>query len=517
MRKDLAQPALALTPYDVADAETFTTNIFGVGQTGSGKTTLLLSTLLASALRLGAGLLCCCFKVGAADEIIALAKRNGRAESVLRWNGRNYRFNPLQYFLSRYGVEAIGSVVQILVNILDIIRTSGPTPGRVGDEFWQATTWNKLANSIPILFEATKTVRIGDLLAFTRSAPQTEEQLNDAAWRSSSVFFQMMEAAAATLDPTVLQRCLDYWQDYVRLDGRTKSNIHMSLVTGLSKLNQGILHDAFCTETSFVPELCVLGVTIVMDTPPALYGDDGILLQKVFKYCFQEAMLLRPALNEQLQRRLCVVVADECQEFLVPRDAFWLATCRSSRTGCIYLTQSLPTLISRIAGEHPEDRVYDLLSHFNTKIFLTLGCQVTAKWASELCGRSIQWRESVNEGRGSSANSGRSMGEGTNWGVNSSTGGGSSSSSNGGSSSNSSWSSGSSSGGSDQWNRSYGEGTSHNSGWSTSQTIDMAVEPAFFAQGLKTGRDGVVSALWLQSGRHFRASGTNYVLVEVRR
>lgn len=518
---DLRRPVLALNDAgDTIDAGTLLTHLFGIGQSGSGKSSALLAAILRASARLGCGLLSLNFKAGSAAETIGYLLKAGRARSFIHWRDKTFRFNVLQYYVSRFGINGIGSIVQCLMTCLEIIRLAGAVPGKIGEEFWQATTWNKLANSVPILFGATGTVRIADLLRFIRSAPHSAEQMNDPAWRAQSAFVQMFQAAQPNLDEATFQRCLDYWQqDYSPLDARARSNIHISIVTALSKLNQGILGDVLCQDTNIVPELCMSGVSIVMDFPPSIYGDDGIILQKIFKYCWQEAMLLRPALPEPLQRRICLLVADECQEFVTPRDTFFFATCRSMRVGVVYLTQSLPTLISRIGGDNPKERVEDLLSHFSTKVFLANSCFTTNQWASNTIGRIEHWRESFNASEGRNSSHGLSMGDGTNWGTSSSAGGGGSSSANGGYSSNTSWSAGRSSGGNDSRGRNRGSGTSDSRGWSTSMTMDVAVEPGFFARVLRTGghaNGGIVDALWFQSGRRFHASGTNYVLVEFR-
>ena len=62
-------------------------------------------------------------------------------------------------------------------SILPSLKTFSTSPGRGGESFWEDTTRQILRNAIPILFAATGTVHIGDVLSFVRSAPRTPDFL----------------------------------------------------------------------------------------------------------------------------------------------------------------------------------------------------------------------------------------------------------------------------------------------------------------------------------------------------
>ncbi len=510
-------PLLALNALgDVIDALAFLTHLFICGQTGAGKSSIM-RVLLNAACRYGAGIICPTYKVDAADDIEKWARDAGRGSSVIRWNGRNYGLNLFQYFLSRFGVEGMNSVVEAIFVCIDIIKQSTTGLGREGDEFFSSAGRNHIAGSIPIVFAATGTVTVDSLLRFLRTAPQNADQVQSAEWRAQSYFFQLFAQAQGKIDEATYQRCLEYWQfDFSTLEARAKTSIHITVVTALSRLTQGLLHDAFSRETSIVPEICFLGGVLILDAPYALHGTDGLIFQKIALFCAQEAVKLRPTYQPHLRDRLMLFMIDEAQEYVsFPQTNQFLAIARSHNAGVVMATQSLPTLTARCSGPNAEQQTYDLLSHFGTKLFLTSGDPTSNRYASDLCGRSLQWRDSYSGGDSTSSGYSVGVGEGTSWGNNSGSGGSSSHSSSGGSYG-SSWSSGTSNGGNDSSNRSRNSGTSRNSGWSRSQHVDVAVEPAFFTHGLRTGgiqHGGVVDGLLFRSGHIFKSSGTNYTLV----
>jgi len=517
--QDLDQPLLKLTPWDVWTIRSAAAHTLVTGASGSGKTSGPANSLTMGFLSAGMGALALCYKVDEADLWDSRAAQTGRGKSLMRWSGPNYRFNFIAYFLEKYGAKGIGSVIETLVSLLDMMRLAGSSPGRTSDQFWLDAIREMMRHTLAILHAATGTVRIADLIAFIRSAPQTPEQMKDPEWQKGSFFFKMFAKAHGVIEPEGEATSLSYWRDdYGKLDNKTRSNIQISLTTALGRLSSGLLHDLFCTDTNIWPELCFDGAIIVMDFPPAVFGEDGVVAQLLFKNCWQQAMLARNALPPDYRRRFVALVMDECQAFIVPSDADFLATCRSSRVCVLCLTQSLPTIYSKIGGDNPKDRAHHFISNFSTKIWCSNSCVETNTWASDTIGRSLQRRGSFNQGQGANHGYGMGMGEGTSTG--SSWGGGSSSSTGPGGSS---WSSSSNSGGnyseSDNWNRSRNSGTSWNTSQGYSETMDRTIEAGFFASSLKTGgaaNGNIVNALWFESGRCFAASDATTLFVSWR-
>lgn len=515
---DLEQRFLRLTPTDYLTARSVMANILITGGTGSSKTTTAAESIGKACLLAGMGLLNLCYK---ADEAALWTRRcaeTGRSKSLLHWNSANYRFNFISYYLSKYGAKGINSVVECIVALLETIRLASPSPGRPSEVFWTDAIRGLLRNALLPIYAAIGNVTIHDLLRFIRSAPQTESQFRDPAWQQSSFFFKIFNKAHHTLEESELDNMLGYWkEDFAKLDPKTRSNILISLTTALGRLSSGLLNEIFCTDTNIVPDLCAQGAVILMDFPPAVFGEDGMVAQLLFKYFFQEEMLARNSYPPEYRRRFIVLFMDEGQRFITPRDAQFLAVCRSSRVGVVFITQSLPSIYASIGGDNPQYSGQQFVSNFGTKVWFANSCVETNTWSSNTIGKGLHRRGNFSQGQGTNHGYGMGMGEGTNWGMSQGFGG-SSSSGPGGGSSGSSWNSGSSQGGNDNWNRSRNSGTNWSNSQGYSEQMDFRVEPGTFAT-FKTGgpaNNGIATCIWYENGRRFNASGDNCLYLSWR-
>jgi TraM recognition site of TraD and TraG len=519
-RGDLDTPLLQLSPYDDFTLRDACQGVCIMGGIGSGKTSGSGKALASAYLTSGMGGLILCAKPEEADLWRQYCNDNGRAGSLLVFDGIKHGFNFIAYELARQGSEGLNSVVECLMRVLEIARSVSPTQTRGGDTFWEDTTKQILRNTLPILYAATGTVRIADLLAFVRSAPRSQAEMTDPVWQRGSFFCEMFTAAAERLDDDTGSRAVAYWRnDFATLDAKTRGNIVISLTTALDRFNHGWLKSAFCEESTILPELCFEGAIILLDMPALTRNEDGIIAQQLFKYMWQRAVLARNGLAERYRLRPVFLWADEAQYFINSFDAEFLSTCRGSRCCTVFLSQSLPTYYAKMGGENARDRVHHLLGNFATRIWHNNACHETNEWASKTIGRSLQNRRNFSEGEGSNSNSGMNMGDGTNWGHSSQSGGSITRGANGQNSYGVSWGSGSSSGGSDNRGRNRGHGTSTNTSHGMSEQMDYIIEPGAFSSILKTGgpaNDNRVSAVWYQAGRSFRASGGNAMMAEFR-
>ena len=509
-RGELDQPMMGLGGGSYATARDFVQSVFVTGATSAGKTTGPGHHTLAAMAAADAGGILLCAKPGEAEEICALLQKAGRAESVLVWNGRNHAFNFLAYALARLGQDGLNGVIEYLMRIVELIRNASALRGTDGDSFWLDELKRMLRHCLPPLYDATQTIRLRDVVAFARSAPTSLEQMNDAEWRQRSFFFHTMASVASTLDEATGEQLMSYWREFAQMDARLRGSVLASF-TMLDRLNHGWLAEALTGGTTLVPELCFSGAVIVVDTPRATMGEDGVILQMILKDAFQTAVLGRNALPASQRERLVFCYADECQEVVTSRDAEFLAMSRSSRCSTIYLTQSLPSLYAKVGGQAAHDRVHQLIGNMGVRIFCAQNCHITNQWAAECLGKTLHRRASYNESEGSSTSYGMNMGAGTNLGTTSShntsygaTGGGHAASS------------GTSEGSNDSWGRNRGGGTNYGTSNGFSEQVDWVLAPDFFSRGLKTGgpaNGNRVSAVWWQAGRTF-SSGGNALLVE---
>lgn len=488
------------------------------GGIGSGKTSGSGKALASAYLRAGMGGLVLCAKPDEVDLWRRYARENGRSNSVLFFGEQGGGFNFLDYELARQGADGIGSVVECLMRILEAARLSkGETRG---DTFWDDATRQLLRNSIPILYAATGTVRIPDIIRFVSSAPASLDRLRDPEWQATSFMFQAL--AAAKRSPVVplpeadFEKTATYWRDeYAQLDPKTRGNIAITLSTALDRFNRGRLHRAFCTDTTLVPELTFHGVVIVMDMSALTWNEDGVIGQQLFKYMWQRAVLARNALEAKHRDRPVFLWADESQYFVNAFDTDYQSTCRSAKACTVYLTQSLPTYYAKMGGDQAKHRADMLLANFVTKVFHNNADFETNRWASDTIGRSLQRRYNESLGESSGTSFGMNSGENDSRGRSQGSGG----SVDGRGNHSSSWNFGGNTGSGENWGRNRGRNSSESSSTGFSETMDVEIEPAAFARDLVTGgpaNRGRVTGLWFSAGRCFQDSGRNYLHVSFR-
>ena len=507
---------LQISPTDAFTLGNAFENIFDVGGVGSGKTSGSGKALRQAFLNNGFGGLVLTAKPDEVDLWLADARACGREKSVIVFN-ETQGFNFIAYELARHGVLGINSVIEFLMKVLEAIKISMPNAGHTGDAFWENTTRQLLRKTVPVLYAATGTVSIPDIIRFIASAPTSQAQLRDASWRDGSFMYQALAAArhapVVPLQDDVFDGIASYWHDeFAQLDAKTRGNIAISLSTSLDRFNQGRLNRAFCQKTTLVPELSLHGAIIILDMSALVWNEDGIVAQQLFKFAWQRMVLSRNGLAPHHRERPVFLWADEAQNFINSFDAEFLSMSRSSRCSTVYLTQSLPTIYAKIGGENAKHRADMLLANFGTKIFHNNSDPETNRWAADTIGRSLQRRGSYSESATSGRSAGLSMGEGSNSGTNSSFG--RSSDSRGGTSSSSSF--GSSSGYSENSGRNRGFNTGQSVSDGYSETMDYEIEPGEFGRALKTGgaaNGGVVTAVWFQAGKRFHATGRNYLHV----
>lgn len=518
---DLDTPLLQLAPQSAFSLRDAVMGVQIFGGIGSGKTSGSGKALAAAYLRGGMGGLVLCAKPEEADLWLAYAHEHGRANSVVLFGDRGDAcFNFINYEMARQGPDGIGSVIECIMRVLDAARLAKPNSGAQGEAFWEDTTRQLLRNILPILRASLGTIRIPDIIRMLSSAPSSAEQLKSDDWRNSSFMFRALGAAKdsprvpmADDDYTKIDR---YWrEEYGELDSRLRSNISMTLSTGLDRFNRGRLQRAFCGGTNLVPEMCFHGAIIILDMSALTWNEDGIIAQQLFKFMWQRAVLARNALEPRHRDRPVFLWADESQYFVNAFDADFQSTCRSSRACTVYLTQSLPTYYAKMGGERAQHAANMLLSNFQTKIFHNNSCPETNQFAAQTIGRSLQMRGSYGENESYGTSQGMNSGSNTSWGTGhssnlSSDGSGRYSSSSGGSTN---------SGGGESWGRNRGSSSTYGSSTSRNEVMDFEVEPGDFARYLATGgpaNRGLVNAFWYQAGKYFPDTSRNYLYATFR-
>jgi len=512
--KDLNSPLLKLSGHDNFDLAAACAGVHIFGGIGSGKTSGSGRMIAGAYLRAEMGGLCTAVKPEEIDLWRRYCAEHGRSASLILFD-ENEGFNFLAYELGRQGMDGIGTVTECLMRVVEAAKRASPTASQRGEEpFWQDAARMILRYSLPLVYSATGTLQIADIIRFISTAPTHPKEVVDADWQKRSFMYDVMEAAARSpkvpMSRTALQDAITYWaEQFPAIPDRTRGNILTTVTTTLDRFMHGRLNRAFCGRTTLVPELTFHGAIIVLAMPTLTWNEDGIIANQLFKFMWQRAVLGRNALAPMHRERPVFLFSDEAQETVNSYDGEFLSMCRASKCCVTYLTQSLPTYYAKMGGDNPRDAAHALVGKFMTHIYHANACPETNDFAARTLGRVLTRRGNFSSGSSESVNVGMSAGSNENSGSSSSHGY-SSGQGHGGLSSNSSSSTGSGS----NWGSSQGRGTSRNVSLGHSETMDYAIEPGAFGRILKNGgrQNGhQVTGIWYQAGRIF-SSGSNFML-----
>jgi hypothetical protein len=519
---DLDTPLLRLSPYDVVTLRDACQGIHVCGGIGSGKTSGPGRMIFGALLRSGAGGMVTAVKPEAVEECKRDAVQHGRGKSLILFD-ENEGFNFLTYSLARYGIEGIGTITECLMHIVEAAKKVSPTASqRGGEPFWQDAMRQVLRYAIPPLFAANGSLSIPEIIRFINTAPMNLKEPTSPEWQARSFMYSVMDKATrqavVPMSRMTGVECIRYWaEEFPAIPDKTRGNIVISLTTALDRFNHGRLRRAFCEQTTLVPELSFHGAVIVLAMPTLTWNEDGIIAQHLFKYMWQRAVLSRNGLDLKHRERPLFLYSDEAQETVNSYDAEFLSVCRGSKTCAVSLTQSLPNYYAKIGGDNPRDAALSLVGKFGTHVYCSNTCPETNEFAARMIGKVVKQRGNYSRGSSHNFSSGMSMGASETWGTSSNSGSSYSDSDMGGGSSSSSHGSGRSHGTGTNygWNRGESAGTTQSSGYS--ESMEYLIEPGEFARVLKTGgkpNRNIVTGVWFQGGRRFKATGHNVLLAE---
>jgi hypothetical protein len=373
-RDILDEPLLAF-----ADGEAWTvrdacegTQIFG--GTGSGKTSGSGEHLARAMLTLGFGGLVCTAKPDEAELWLRLARATGREQSLVfvrPGEGREppiWRFNFLDYERSRTtaGGGRTENIVSLFTTIIEIAEGKQGQDG--GDPFWKRAMQELVRNAVDALRLAGRPITLDAIAALIASAPQDAAAVHSADWQASSALYQALVEAAGQAKDARAERDLDltarYWlQAYPQLNDRTRSSVVATFSGVADILLRGDVHELLGTDTTITPEAAYThGAVIVLDLPVQSYRQAGKLVQGIWKYLFQQALMQRAVSQHP---RPVFLWCDESQNFVSPFDFQFQAVARSARACSVYLTQNMANYHA-VMGQNAQASADALLGNFQT-------------------------------------------------------------------------------------------------------------------------------------------------------
>ena len=247
-------------------------------------------------------------------------------------------------------------------------------------------------HTVGVLQTAKGSVSAPDLQAFITTFACTPGQLRDPSWQSG---FQcrMIEAGyrapKSRIQAHDFELAVDYWLGEVPLMAdRMRSSINTGVLGLLHVFNSGIVRELVSTTTNVSPDDMVeRGKWIMVNMPPAIYGDEGTLVNAGWKFLTQRRVLRREARPDD---PIHICWCDEANQFANSFDGIYAAQSRSHLGCLIFLTQSRHSFYSAFGGESGRFQADTLLGLFRHRIFHALADVETADWASSLTGKRLE-------------------------------------------------------------------------------------------------------------------------------
>ncbi len=411
---DLDRPLFYLSPHDAWTIRDSAAGTIIMGQIGSGKTSGSGATIAKGCLLAGYGGLVLCAKPEEREIWSDYVKATGRESSlvIVEPNGK-YRFNFLSYEMSREGGGGgmTENLVALLSQISDIV--SGKQEQGGGDKFFDRAMQELLRAAIDLLAIARGTVTLEDIRELVASAPQSEEEVEDENWRQDSFCARLLqegfERPKTPSQEHDFQLVSRYWfREHARLSDRTRTSITATFTSTVDVLQHGLAHQLLGTDTTIVPEATYRdGAIILIDLPIQEFHEIGRVVQSIWKYQFQRAILRR---DVNKYPRPVLLFADEAQNFISSFDYQYQAVARSARACTVYLTQNISNFYS-VLGARGRDETHAFLGNLTTKIFHAQSDHSTNQYAADLI--SQQWSTVFNYSMSRSNNSANSSAGGS--------------------------------------------------------------------------------------------------------
>ena len=358
------------------------------GANGSGKTSGGGEKILRGLMEAGFGGLVLSVKGDEWQTCCELAELTGRTHDLVRFTRYpkgHCCYNPLE------GETVTENAVQLLLTLV-ALGTVGQR-AKDDDGFWKDELQKLLRHAIELLFAAGEHVDLYRLEKLISSTARTLPDVEAKSWQAGSLCWALLEKVRTERGGNFdmnMERCRDFFlKQLPGLSDKTRSII-FSMATGtLDTFLRDPLYSLLSARSTVTPQDAIeRGRIIVVDVPVLVEKEIGLLVNRVWKYCFQRAV------NARKGGRDVFIFGDEAQYFLTPADQEFQTTTRSLRCACVYLTQNLPNLYAKL-GEHVTMALLGVLA---TKVFHQNACVVTNKWAAETIGHTRQVRSTESTG-----------------------------------------------------------------------------------------------------------------------
>lgn len=398
---DLSTPILQLAERDfwtIGDS-CMGTQIWG--STGSGKSTGSLAAICRAYLRAGYGGLFLTAKPDDRRTYERYCRETNRSRDLIVFGpDQPWRFNALDAELRRCdaGAGLTENIVALLTTLLEVSERNSGDGGREDSGYWKNTNRQLLRNTVDLLRMAKDRLSVPELYRLVVSAPTSFEQVRSAEWKAGSFCFQCLAEADVQIKQPERRADLElvsafFLCEWPQLSEKTRSVILSTFTSMLDVLNRGVIRELLSGTTSVTPEMAQEGKLILIDLPLKLFGEVGLFVQVLWKFCFQRAMERR---DITANPRPVFIVADESHLLAVSSDQTFQTTARSSRTAVVYATQSISNYLAALGGDRAEPQTHSLLGNLQTQVFHQQADVRTNEYAAQLIGRTRQFLSNAN-------------------------------------------------------------------------------------------------------------------------
>jgi hypothetical protein len=366
-----------------------------IGRAGSGKTSSSGKCLGKAIVRykknrgsLSGGIILCAKPEDAAmwKEIFGKA---GRKDDLIVFSpDMPHRFNFLDYVIQSGGHTR--DVTKCITTIGETLRSSD-TKGGENADFWEREQERFIYNAVAILKIANGKVSAPEIQRFISGAALNAATIGTPDWQEgfhNQTLKKAFEAKKSPIDEADCGLAIDFWLgEYPNAADKTRSSILTGVMGILHTFNTGMVRELVSGETNCSPDDMLAGKWILVNMSPAEWGDQGAFVCGGWKFLTQKRIIRREAKAGDC---INVIWCDEAQQFVTSYDAHYLAQCRSHMGCMVYLTQSLHSYYSALHGQSGRHQADALLTNFHHKIFHALGDEISATYAANLLGKSLQ-------------------------------------------------------------------------------------------------------------------------------
>jgi hypothetical protein len=358
-----------------------------MGASGSGKTSGGVQLQTSAMMHAGYGVLFLTTTPADVEMCWRLARETGREKSVVKVGpGSGLGFNVLRYemtaALSQAGEgDLAGNVATLFTSAAELAMPRREAGG--SEHIWKQAVENLVRHAVTLAFRATGDLRLDDIVAIVKTAPQSLAQVKDPTWCRESICAQMLESARqrSAGDRNVALAATYFLAEFPLYPPDTRNSVLFSFSSGSADLFQREpLHSLFFAGTDYTPDILLEGAILLCDCPVNQYREIGRVATGLLRSCCQR-MLDRRARHPS--KRPVAIVWDESQKTLLRSDVSFQETARATLCATVASTQHVPAMKDGVGS----DLALTFLGNLRTKLFFQNNEPETCDFMRRVCGQ----------------------------------------------------------------------------------------------------------------------------------